>query len=155
MQKLGLFLFVLSFLPWLVILFVVPFLPLDITQKTTLSVVLAVGAEVCFWISVVLLGKEVVTKYRRYLHPRYLWKKIRNFNRRWTGIDADNEPGCWRLSAVKVELFAENLQANRAFSVSEIHFYLFSRQSVQASQKQPQIGCACSCIHVQSICQTA
>jgi hypothetical protein len=82
MQKLGLFLFVLSFVPWLVILFVVPFLPLNITQKTTLSVVLAVGAEVCFWISVVLLGKEVVTKYRRYLHPRYLWKKIRNFNRR-------------------------------------------------------------------------
>ncbi|MEG4022414.1 transporter suffix domain-containing protein [Microcoleus sp. S13C4] len=82
MQKLGLFLFVLSFLPWLAIFFVVPFLPLDITQKTTLSVVLAVGAEVCFWISVVLLGKEVVTKYRRYLHPRYLWNKIRNFNRR-------------------------------------------------------------------------
>ena len=82
MQKLGLFLFVLSFLPWLAVFFVVPFLPLDITQKTTLSVVLAVGAEVCFWISVVLLGKEVVTKYRRYLHPRYLWKKIRNFKRR-------------------------------------------------------------------------
>jgi len=82
MQKLGLFLFIVSFLPWLAVFFVVPFLPLDITQKTTLSVVLAVGAEVCFWISVVLLGKEVVTKYRRYLHPRYLWKKIRNFNRR-------------------------------------------------------------------------
>ena len=82
MQKLGLFLFIVSFLPWLAVLFVVPFLPLDITQKTTLSVVLAVGAEVCFWISVMLLGKEVVTKYRRYLNPRYLWKKIRNFNRR-------------------------------------------------------------------------
>ena len=82
MQKLGLFLFVLSFLPWLVIFFVVPFLPLDIAQKATLSVVLGVGAEVRFWISLVLLGKEVVTKYRRYLHPRYLWKKIRNFNRR-------------------------------------------------------------------------
>ena len=82
MQKLGLFLFIVSFLPWLAVLFVVPFLQLDITQKATLSVVLAVGAEVCFWISVVLLGKEVVTKYRRYLHPRYLWKKIRNFNRR-------------------------------------------------------------------------
>ena len=82
MQKLGLFLFVLSFLPWLVILFVVPFLPLSIAEKTTIDIVLAVGAEVCFWISVVLLGKEVVTKYRRYLHPRYLWKKIRNFNRR-------------------------------------------------------------------------
>ncbi|MEG4417662.1 transporter suffix domain-containing protein [Microcoleus sp. LAD1_D5] len=82
MQKLGLFLFVISFLPWLAIFLVGPFLPLDITQKTTLSVVLAVVAEVCFWISVVLLGKEVVTKYRRYLNPRYLWKKIKKFNRR-------------------------------------------------------------------------
>ncbi|MEG4393463.1 transporter suffix domain-containing protein [Microcoleus sp. BROC3] len=82
MQKLGLFLFIVSFVPWLVVLFIVPFLPLNLTQKTTLSVVLVVVAEVCFWISVVLLGKEVVTKYRRYLNPRYLWKKIRNFNRR-------------------------------------------------------------------------
>ena len=82
MKKIGLFLFIVSFLPWLAILFVVPFLPLDITQKTTIDVVLAIVAEVCFWVSVLLLGKEVVTKYRRYLNPRYLWQKIRNFNRR-------------------------------------------------------------------------
>lgn len=82
MQKLGLFLFIVSFLPWVAILFVVPFLPLSIAEKTTIDVVLAVVAEVCFWISVMLLGKEVVTKYRRYLNPRYLWKKIRSFNRR-------------------------------------------------------------------------
>ena len=82
MQKLGWFLFILSFLPWLAILFVVPFLPLDITQKTKIDVVLAIVAEVCFWLSVLLLGKEVVTKYRRYLNPRYLWKKIRGLNRR-------------------------------------------------------------------------
>ncbi|MEG4858037.1 transporter suffix domain-containing protein [Microcoleus sp. K1-B6] len=69
MQKLGLFLFIVSFLPWLAVLFVVPFLPLDMTQKNTLSVVLAVATEVCFWISVVLLEKELFTKYRRYLYP--------------------------------------------------------------------------------------
>ncbi|MGB3264140.1 MAG: transporter suffix domain-containing protein [Microcoleus sp.] len=80
-QKLGLFLFIVSFLPWLAILFIVPFLPLSLAEKTTIDIVLAVGAEICFWISVVLLGKEVVTKYRRYLNPRYLWKKIRNFHR--------------------------------------------------------------------------
>ena len=82
MKKIGLFLFIVSFLPWLAILFVVPFLPLDITQKTIIDVVLAIVAEVCFWVSVLLLGKEVVTKYRRYLNPRYLWKKIRSLNRR-------------------------------------------------------------------------
>ncbi|HBK97335.1 MAG TPA: hypothetical protein DD001_08335 [Microcoleaceae bacterium UBA10368] len=82
MQKVGLFLFIVSFLPWLAIFFVVPFLPLSIALKTTIDVVLAVGAEICFWLSVVLLGKEVVTKYRRYFHPRYLWQKIRNFHRR-------------------------------------------------------------------------
>ncbi|MEG4318022.1 MULTISPECIES: transporter suffix domain-containing protein [unclassified Microcoleus] len=82
MQKLGLFLFIASFVPWLAILFVVPFLPLTIAEKTRIDIFLAVGAEVCFWLSVVILGKEVVTKYRRYLNPRYLWKKIRNFNRK-------------------------------------------------------------------------
>lgn len=82
MQKLGLFLFIVSFLPWLAILFVVPFLPLDITQKTAIDVVLVVVAEVCFWLSVILLGKEVVTKYRRYLNPRYLWQKFTSLNRR-------------------------------------------------------------------------
>ena len=82
MQKLGLFLFIVSFLPWLAILFIVPFLPIDLAQKTAIDVVLAVTAEVCFWVSAVLLGKEVVTKYRRFLNPRYLWKKLRNFRRR-------------------------------------------------------------------------
>ena len=82
LQKLGWFLFIASFLPWLAILFVVPFLPLSIAEKTQIDVVLAVLAEVCFWLSVVILGKEVVTKYRRYLNPRYLWQKIRNFNRK-------------------------------------------------------------------------
>jgi hypothetical protein len=82
MQKLGLFLFIVSFLPWLVILFVVPFLPIDISQKTAIDVVLAVVAEVCFWLSVLLLGKEVVSKYRRYLNPRYLWRRWKIFHRR-------------------------------------------------------------------------
>ncbi len=58
MQKVGLFLFIVSFLPWLAIFFVVPFLPLSIALKTTIDVVLAVGAEICFWLSVVLLGKD-------------------------------------------------------------------------------------------------
>ena len=82
LQKLGWFLFIASFLLWLAILFIVPFLPLSIAEKTQIDVVLAVLAEVCFWLSVVILGKEVVTKYRGYLNPRYLWNKIRNFNRR-------------------------------------------------------------------------
>jgi hypothetical protein len=34
LQKLGWFLFIASFLPWLAILFVVPFLPLSIAEKT-------------------------------------------------------------------------------------------------------------------------
>ncbi|MCY7384964.1 MAG: transporter suffix domain-containing protein [Microcoleus sp. CAN_BIN18] len=82
MQKLGWFLLIASFVPWLAILFIVPFLPLSVAEKTTIDVILAVGAEVCFWLSVVILGKEVVTKYRRYLSPRYLWKKIRSFKRK-------------------------------------------------------------------------
>ena len=82
LQKLGWFLFIASFVPWVAILFIVPFMPLSLAEKTTINIILAVGAEVCFWISVVILGKEVVAKYRRYLHPRYLWHKIRNFKRK-------------------------------------------------------------------------
>ncbi|MFM9267577.1 transporter suffix domain-containing protein [Tychonema sp. BBK16] len=82
MQKIGLFLFVVSFLPWVAILLIVPFLPIAISQKTAIDIILAIIAEVCFWLSVILLGKEVVTKYRRYLNPRYLWQKIRSLNRR-------------------------------------------------------------------------
>ncbi|MFM7365174.1 MAG: transporter suffix domain-containing protein [Cuspidothrix sp.] len=72
MQKLGLGLMIISFLPWLIIAVILPFLPISLGQKGLLVPALLVLAEVLFWLGALLLGKEVVQKYRRYLSLRYL-----------------------------------------------------------------------------------
>ncbi|MBD1897812.1 transporter suffix domain-containing protein [Coleofasciculus sp. FACHB-129] len=77
MQKLGIFLIVFSFLPWVAILSVVPLLPLAIAQKAILVPILAVVGEVAFWVGLVLVGKEAATKYRAYLNPRAIWRKVK------------------------------------------------------------------------------
>lgn len=82
MQKLGLGLIVISFLPWLAILLIVPLLPLSITQKALLVPVLAVVAEVLFWLGLILVGKEAAQKYRRYLSLGYLKVQLKTFWRR-------------------------------------------------------------------------
>jgi membrane-anchored protein YejM (alkaline phosphatase superfamily) len=82
MQKLGLFLIVFSFLPWAAILLVVPLLPLAIAQKALLVPVLAVAAEVTFWVGLLLVGKEAATKYRRYLNPGTIWQNLKKLLRR-------------------------------------------------------------------------
>jgi hypothetical protein len=81
MQKLGLFLIVFSFLPWVAILLVVPLLPLAIAQKALLVPVLAVVGEVAFWVGLVLVGKEAATKYRRYLNPGAIWRSVKKLIR--------------------------------------------------------------------------
>ena len=81
MQKLGLFLIVFSFLPWVAILLVVPMLPLAITQKALLVPILAVVGEVAFWVGLVLVGKEAATKYRRYLNPGAIWRSVKKLIR--------------------------------------------------------------------------
>ncbi|MFE1748315.1 transporter suffix domain-containing protein [Coleofasciculus sp. H7-2] len=81
MQKLGLFLIVFSFLPWVAILLVVPLLPLAIAQKALLVPILAVVAEIVFGVGLVLVGKEAATKYRRYLNPGAIWKKFKKLIR--------------------------------------------------------------------------
>lgn len=72
----------ISFLPWLAILLIVPLLPLSITQKALLFPVLAVVAEVLFWLGLILVGKEAAQKYRHYLSLGYLKRQLKNFWRR-------------------------------------------------------------------------
>ena len=80
MKKLGILLIFISFLPWLVG-FAVPFLALSIAQKSVLIPVLFVSAELIFWIGILIVGKEVAERYRRWLNPRYLWERIRRRSR--------------------------------------------------------------------------
>jgi hypothetical protein len=82
MQKLGLVLIIISFLPWLIIAVVLPFLPISITQKALLVPALLVLAEVLFWLGALIVGKEVVQKYRRYLNLRYLQILLKRWRRK-------------------------------------------------------------------------
>lgn len=45
-------------------------LPLQMAQKLWTATALAVLGEGAFWISALLLGREVVRRYRRFLDPR-------------------------------------------------------------------------------------
>ena len=82
MQKLGLVLIIISFLPWLIIAVIVPFLPISLAQKAILVPALLVLAEVLFWPGTLLVGKEVVQKYRRYLSFRYLQILLKRWRRK-------------------------------------------------------------------------
>jgi hypothetical protein len=53
----------------------VPFLPLGTGTKIWLSAALVVAAEGTFVISALVLGKEVVSRYRRSLDPRAWFRK--------------------------------------------------------------------------------
>jgi hypothetical protein len=53
---------------------VVSFLPLTTAQKIGLSAGLVVAAEVVFWGAALFVGKEVISRYRRFFNPR-TWKR--------------------------------------------------------------------------------
>lgn len=53
--------------------FVVPFLPLTTPWKVGLATGAAIVGEAAFWVAAVLLGREVVRRYRGYLDPRRLF----------------------------------------------------------------------------------
>ncbi len=55
-------------------LLLLPFLTLAGTTKAAAIPVLIVLAEVAFWIGGIILGKEFVRRYRRFLDPRN-WRK--------------------------------------------------------------------------------
>ncbi|TAF07112.1 MAG: transporter suffix domain-containing protein [Nostocales cyanobacterium] len=82
MQKLGLVLIIVSFSPWLAIAIILPFLPISVAQKALLVPALLVSAEIIFWLGVLLVGKEVAQKYKRYLSFRYLNILIKRWKRK-------------------------------------------------------------------------
>lgn len=69
LKKIGIYLIFLSFVPYLSI-FIVPFLPLSGTAKAASISILVVMGEIMFWGGGIIVGKEVVSKYRRYFNPR-------------------------------------------------------------------------------------
>jgi hypothetical protein len=54
---------------------VVPFLPLTTAQKIGLSSGLVVVAEVIFWVAALFVGREAISRYRRFFDPRAWFRK--------------------------------------------------------------------------------
>jgi short-subunit dehydrogenase len=66
----GIGLIVLSFLLYGGLL-VLPFLPIPTPGKVTLSTVLVILGEASFWVGGLIVGKEVLTRYKQYFDPCY------------------------------------------------------------------------------------
>ncbi len=73
-RYLGFGLLALALLMWLLVP-VTLLLPLSAGQKGWTTAVLLVVGEAAFWGSAVLLGREVVRRYRSYLDPRRLFRR--------------------------------------------------------------------------------
>jgi hypothetical protein len=69
LKKLGIVLFILSFVLYALIL-MVPLLPVSLQTKTLITTLLVVVGEISFWSGGLILGKEVVRKYRRFFNPK-------------------------------------------------------------------------------------
>jgi hypothetical protein len=69
LKKIGVLLFILSFVFYALIL-MIPLLSVSLQMKTILTTILIVAGEISFWTGGLILGKEVVRKYRRYFNPR-------------------------------------------------------------------------------------
>lgn len=53
----------------------IPFTPFSGSTKIVIGTTLAVLGEVSFWIGGIILGKEVITRYKKYLNPLHWLKK--------------------------------------------------------------------------------
>jgi hypothetical protein len=74
MRIFGIALLVAAVLFWVATPAVV-FFPLSAGQKVWAGSAFLVVGEVAFWVAVLVLGREVVRRYRRFLDPRGLFGK--------------------------------------------------------------------------------
>ncbi|MBU8891480.1 MAG: transporter suffix domain-containing protein [Bacteroidales bacterium] len=56
-------------------LLIIPFLNIDTKTKITATTIIIVIGEITFWSGGLLIGKEMVTKYKSYLNPKKWFKK--------------------------------------------------------------------------------
>lgn len=73
-MKLGLFLMLLSTLIFMSLL-IVPLLKIIGKEKITITTIIIVAGEITFWSGGLLVGKEILGKYKAYLNPKKWFKK--------------------------------------------------------------------------------
>jgi hypothetical protein len=69
MKRFGIILILISGVFFGLIL-AVPFLTYTIGQKGIITTGLVICGEIAWWVGVVILGKEVVERYKKYFHLR-------------------------------------------------------------------------------------
>lgn len=74
LKKIGILLIVLSFVFYGLIL-LIPLLSATLKTKTFLTTTLVVIGEISFWSGGLILGKEVVNKYRSFFNPKNWFKR--------------------------------------------------------------------------------
>ncbi|WLD94367.1 transporter suffix domain-containing protein [Alkalihalobacillus sp. AL-G] len=72
-KKLGIGLLIFSVVAWLLI-FAVPFLPVEMNTRIFIAAALGIGGEIAFWIGGIILGREAARRYRKQLNPRNWFK---------------------------------------------------------------------------------
>jgi len=75
--KLGILFILLSGVAFLVMI-LFPFLNIESVIKAKVSGAAFITMEALFWTGGILVGKELFTKYKSYLNPRYWFKKRLN-----------------------------------------------------------------------------
>lgn len=73
-KKTGIILVILSFVLYGGLL-LMPFIPYSTGTKAAITTAIVVSGEASFWLGALILGKEVVTKYKQYLNPVRWFKK--------------------------------------------------------------------------------
>lgn len=58
-----------------------PLFKLNLAQKAALVTILAIIAEVLFWLGILIVGKEAATKYRKNLNILSLWRQLKKWRR--------------------------------------------------------------------------
>ncbi len=79
--KIGIILIGLSIIMFLFI-FITPFIPIENKYKIVTGSISFIGGEICFWIGVALIGKELFNKHKSKLNPKNWFKpKIKPDNK--------------------------------------------------------------------------
>lgn len=74
LKKIGKLLFVLTFVCYGLIL-LIPLLSVSLKVKTIITTVLVVIGEITFWSGGLILGREVMKKYRSLFNPKNWFKR--------------------------------------------------------------------------------
>lgn len=75
LYKLGIVLLILAVFCWIVAI-IVPFTSLTFAVKSGIVTGGIIVGEILFWVGAIFVGREVVSKYKRYFNPKN-WRRKR------------------------------------------------------------------------------